>query len=60
MNYAVTKVKGAGEVMDYEAFLQTVFSETPTPTPAKKKKKTAEEITAQFMPFVEADKRKGG
>ena len=46
--------------MDYEAFLQTVFSETPTPTPAKKKKKTAEEITAQFMPFVEADKRNGG
>lgn len=46
--------------MDYEAFLQTVFSDKPAPTPAKKKKKTAEEITAHFMPFVAADKKKGG
>lgn len=60
VNYAVSQIKPGLEVMDYPEFLALVLSDEPAPQPKAKQKKTAEEITAHFMPFVEADKRKGG
>lgn len=63
VNYAVAKVKGGEVAMDYEQFLATVFSdEQPAQvrTARKEKKRTPEEIMADFMPMVEADRRKGG
>lgn len=46
--------------MDYEEFInQTLI--TPSTEPRKpKKKRTAEDITAEFMPLVEADRQRGG
>lgn len=49
--------------MDYEQFLKLVFSdEIPTETrPTKQQnKRTADEIMAELMPLVEADRKKGG
>ena len=46
--------------MDYEQFLKTVFSEDNSLPPTAKKERTAEDIMAEFMPLVEADKKKGG
>lgn len=46
--------------MDYGQFLATVFSEQQTPEPTQSKKRTAEDIMAELMPFVEADKKRGG
>ena len=43
--------------MDYETFINQTFSEVP---PAPKKKKSADDITAEFAPIIEADRRKGG
>lgn len=62
VNYAVAKVKGGELEMDYEQFLKAVFSpQTPAPKATKAKKvKTADEIMAEFMPLVEADRKKGG
>lgn len=63
VNYAVAKVKGGELEMDYEQYLKLVFSdETPAdPRPTKKQnKRTADEIMAEFMPLVEADRKKGG
>lgn len=58
-NYAVSKLKGGEVAMDYEEFLASVFNKPGTPKP-KRKIKTADEIVAEFMPLVEADKQKGG
>ena len=63
VNYAVAKVKGGELEMDYEQFLKLVFSdETPAESrPTKQqKKRTADEIMAELMPLVEADRKKGG
>jgi len=62
VNYALAKVKGGELEMDYEQFLKTVFSTQPAPTTQTKreKKRTADEIMAEFMPLVEADRKKGG
>ena len=46
--------------MDYPEFLASVLSDEPAPQPKAKKERTAEDIMAELMPFVEADKRKGG
>ena len=46
--------------MDYPEFLALVLSDEPAPQPKAKQKRTAEDIMAELMPFVEADKRKGG
>lgn len=48
--------------MDYEEFINLTLK-TPTTAPAPKmpkKERTAEDIKAEFMPLVEADRRKGG
>ena len=45
--------------MEYDEFIKTVFSDAPAPTP-KNKEKAAEDIMAELMPLVEADKKKGG
>ena len=44
--------------MDYETFINQTFSEVLPPAP--KKKKSADDITAEFAPIIEADRRKGG
>ena len=59
VNYAAAKIKGSGEVINYEEFLKIVFSDTAVPN-KHKKEKTAEEIMAQFTPIIEADKKKRG
>lgn len=48
--------------MDYEEFINlTLKAPTATTAPQKpKKERTAEDIKAEFMPLVEADRRKGG
>ena len=43
--------------MDYETFINQTLSET---SPAPKKEKLADDITAEFAPIIEADRRKGG
>lgn len=46
--------------MDYEEFINETLK-TPTTEPKKaKKKRTAEDIKAEFMPLVEADRQRGG
>jgi hypothetical protein len=60
VNYAVSKIKPGLEVMDYAEFVASVLSDEPAPQPKAKKERTAEDIMAELMPFVEADKRKGG
>ena len=42
----------------YETFINQTFSEVPPPAP--KKEKSADDITAEFAPIIEADRRKGG
>lgn len=44
--------------MDFEEFIDQIF-EPDTPT-SKKPQRTAEEITAEFMPIIQADKKRGG
>ena len=56
-NYALAKLQGS-EAMDYETFINQTFSEVPPPAP--KKEKSADDITAEFAPIIEADRRKGG
>lgn len=46
--------------MDYPEFVASVLSDEPAPEPKKKQKKTAEDIVAEFMPIVAADKKRGG
>lgn len=46
--------------MEYDEFIKLVLSDSPTPQPETKKKRTAEDIMAELMPFVEADKKRGG
>lgn len=58
-NYALGKLQGA-EVMDYEEFINQTLEPATAPIKPTKKEKTADEIIAEFMPIVEADRRKGG
>lgn len=58
-NYALGKLHGA-EVMDYEEFISQTLKPETAPIKPTKKRKTADEIIAEFMPIVEADRRKGG
>lgn len=50
------------EVMDFEEFVNQTLSPSSRTEPQKKhkKKKSAEDIMAEFMPLVEADRKKGG
>ena len=57
-NYALAKIQGREEVMDFEEFVNQTFE--PAAVSNKKQAKTAEDITAEFMPIVEADKKRGG
>lgn len=59
-NYAVSKLTGAGEVMDFEEFMETTLSGAAAQSAAPKKQRTTEDILAELMPFVEADKKRGG
>lgn len=45
--------------MDFEEFVNQTLSLTE-PQKKQKKKKSAEDIMAEFMPLVEADRKKGG
>lgn len=59
-NYAVTKMRDEqAEVMGFEEFLQSTFEAGDNPPKEPQKQRTAEDIIAEFMPLVEADKRKG-
>lgn len=44
--------------MDFEEFVNQTFE--PSAVSNKKQAKTAEDIMAEFMPIVEADKMRGG
>lgn len=46
--------------MDYDEFIASVLSDKPTPRCEAEKERTAEDIMAELMPLVEADKKKGG
>lgn len=60
VNYMLGKTAGI-EVMDYEEFInQTLSPTTESAERATTLKKTADEIMAEFMPLVEADRKKGG
>ena len=60
-HYALAKMQDSNaEVMNYDEFMHTTLdSDTKTPKKAEKKR-TSEDIIAELMPFVEADKMKGG
>lgn len=57
VNYAVSKIKPGLEVMDYDEYIASVLSDEPVHEQKQATKKTAEDIMAEIMPFVEADKR---
>ena len=60
-NYALSRLQGGAEVMDFEAFVaQTMEPGKPEPPQKKKEKRTASEILAEFAPIVEADRQRGG
>lgn len=46
--------------MEYDEFIKLVLSDSDMPQPKTKKERTAEDIMAEFMPLVEADKKRGG
>lgn len=46
--------------MDYEEFINQTLEPVTVQIKPKETKKTADEIIAEFMPLVEADRRKGG
>ena len=50
-NYAVAKMKG-NETVEYGDFLNKVYDRTSDISPAPSKKKTAEEILAEFAPYI--------
>ena len=60
-NYALARLQGNAEIMDFEAFIAQATAPGKPEAPQKKKeKRTAEEILAEFAPIVEADKKRGG
>lgn len=60
-NYAVSKMRDeSAEIMDFEEFLQSTLEAGEAPPKKQKKQRTAEDIMAEFMPLVEADRKKGG
>nr|DAP39826.1 MAG TPA: hypothetical protein [Caudoviricetes sp.] len=46
--------------MDFEEFINITLSDKAAPKAAPKKERTAEDIMAELMPLVEADKQRGG
>lgn len=46
--------------MEYDDFIKSVFSDSNAPQPKASKTRTADDIMAELMPLVEADKKKGG
>lgn len=60
-NYAVSKMRGeAVKIMDFEEFLQSTLEADEAPPKKPKNQRTAEDIMAELMPLVEADRKKGG
>lgn len=60
-NYAVSKMRDeSAEIMDFEEFLQSTLEAGKAPPKKQKKQRTAEDIMAEFIPLVEADRKKGG
>lgn len=47
------------EVMGFDEFVNQTLSPTE-PQQKQKRMKSAEEIMAEFMPIIEADKQRGG
>ncbi len=45
--------------MEYDDFLKSVFSADLPPEP-QNTQRTADDIMAEFLPIIEADKKKGG
>ena len=59
-HYAVAKLKGE-PYMSYDAFMnKTLNDEKPPEEHIKKSERTAAEIEAELMQFVEIDRKKGG
>ena len=63
-NYMLSKIAGS-ELISYQELLKSTLSPVtdngqPQNTPPLKAAKTPEEIIAELMPFVEADRLKGG
>lgn len=60
-NYAVSKMRDeSAEIMDFEEFMQSTLEASGVPSKKQKEQRTAEDIMAEFMPLVEADRKKGG
>lgn len=60
-NYAVSKMRDeSAEIMDFEEFMQSTLEASGAPSKKQKEQRTAEDIIAEFMPLVEADRKKGG
>lgn len=57
-NYTVAQLNGS-EIMDYEAFILQTLAQQNKPM-KQKVQKTADDITAEFMPIIEAYRRKEG
>lgn len=57
-NYALAKLQGNNEIMDFETFVNQTFE--PEDPCKKKHKRTAEDILADIMPIVETDRKRGG
>ncbi len=50
----------SAEIMDFEEFMQSTLEASGAPSKKQKEQRTAEDIIAEFMPLVEADRKKGG
>lgn len=60
-NYAVSKMHNeSAEIMGFEEFLQCTLEADKAPQKKQKNQRTAEDIMAELMPLVEADRKKGG
>lgn len=55
-NWAISRLNGGTGDISYEDFLKEIF-EQPTPKPSNR---SPEDIMKEFMPFVEAERAKGG
>ena len=60
-NYAVSKMRDeSAEIMDFEEFMQSTLEASGAPSKKQKEQRTSEDIMAEFMTLVEADRKKGG
>lgn len=62
VNYALTKLNNdTAEIMGFDEFIASTLTDSNTTAKtAQKEKRTADDIMAELMPLVTADKMKGG